>query len=495
MRWRRRTASRGEDVRLRLVHLAVSLALLPGAGCAGGESGAVISTRWEAVDREVEAFYIEHGLPGVSVVVLEDGEVTYQRAFGWANREARHPVTATTLFPIGSIEKEFTAAAVMRLVDDGSLGLDDVITEHLPGLYTGGHDITIRQMLHMTSGLQEGNTLGSALRNPDASSQPAIADRTTEINAGLGFDPAAAVAGFDGEPLYHPPGERWTYSQPNYDLMSLVIAKLSGKTYYEVTAELARASGMQRFHAEWTPPPPSDDPGVAHGYVAERDSIVPVWEQNTGAAWTTATDLARWAHALHHGRVVSPQSYTAMRTPARLRDGRDWPYGLGLMLADFEGRPKIMHTGRTMGHYSVLAFYPEEDIAIAVQVNLGGAPFIQNLERRIARIIFDAELPVNSAEAVPLSDLSVYVGSYDAGAFWFDVTLEGPELLLTARDPGYVREPRKYWQAKLHHRADGRFIALGQPDWLRADFDLDRTPVELHVTWPAQTPSQALRRR
>jgi D-alanyl-D-alanine carboxypeptidase len=479
---------------MRWVRLAFSFTLLAGAGCAGGSS-VVMTTVWEAVDREVETFFMEHGLPAVSVAVLQNGEVAYQRAFGWANREARHPVTVTTLFPIGSIEKEFTAAAVMRLVEDGSLSLDDVITEYLPGLYTGGHDVTIRQMLHMTSGLQEGNTLGSAVRDPDAGSQAAIPDQTAAIRAGRGFEPAAAVAEFHGEPLYFPPGERWSYSQPNYDLMSLVIAKLSGKTYYEVTAQLARAAGMQRFHGEWTPPPPSDDPMVAHGYVAEGDSIVPVWEQNTGAAWTTATDLARWAHALHHGRVVSPQSYTAMRTPARLRDGRDWPYGLGLMLTDFEGRTRIMHTGRTMGHYSVLAFYTDEDIAIAVQVNLGRAPFVQNLERRIARIVLDIDPPAIPAQAAALSDVSAYVGSYDAGAFWFDVTREGPGLLLTARDPGYVREPRTYWQVKLEHRADGRFIAIEQPDWLQVDFDLDRTPVELHVTWPAQAPSQALRRR
>lgn len=464
----------------------------PGTRSAPGSGERV----WTAVDEEIRRFQAQRGVPGMSVAVLSGQDVVFLRGYGWANRERQTPVTPMTMFSIGSIEKEFTAAAVMRLVERGRLRLEDPITTYLPDLDTGGEVVAIKDMLHMVSGLQEEDTLGTGLRDPAAAARRGRPSaRTAGIRAGLGFDPDADVAAFRGERLYHAPRERWCYSQPNYDLMSLVIADRSGKPYYDVIGELAAAAGMERFHPNWTPPPPPEDPGVAHGYRRQGDRVEPFWEENTGAGWATAVDLARWGRALETGAVVSRESYAEMTTPATMRDGRTWPYGLGLMLTTFEGRPKIMHTGSLTGFYGLLARYPEEDLTVAILTNLGRSPFIQTVERRIARMILGVPQPDFLDAPVPEQEKARSLGSYDGGPFWFDVVPEGSGIVLVARQPDYVDNPLTYWRTRLLYQGGRVFVGADDPDWLQVSFEAGSGPAaEMAVSWPAQTPSQAIRR-
>jgi CubicO group peptidase (beta-lactamase class C family) len=148
--------------RRRLAPEGVCLRLLLLSACAPGGTPNEIALEdpiWGAVDLLSQQFRQERELPGLSVAVMRGPDVVFARGYGWANTERGAPVTPETLFPIGSIEKEFTAAAVLRLADEGRIRLDGAITKYLPSLCTGGHEITLRDMLHQVSGLREGNNL------------------------------------------------------------------------------------------------------------------------------------------------------------------------------------------------------------------------------------------------------------------------------------------------------------------------------------------------
>lgn len=425
-----------------------------------------------ALDAEIRGFLEAHHLPGLSVAVRRRNDLVFARGYGWANVEHRVPVTPRTLFPIGSVEKQFTAAAVMREVERGRLRLDVPITRYLPRLDTAGQVVTIDQMLHQVSGLQEESTLEARRRKglapaPGGGPWAPVAPEAV----GAGFSPDE-ISRFFGQPLYFSPGDRFSYSQPNYDLLCYVLAAATGGTYYEAIAETARVAGLQRFHAEWTPRPARDDPEVAHGYrVGNRSGFEEEWEENLGSAWTTAPDLARWSRELASGRVVSLASYERMTTPARLNDGRSWPYGYGIGLLSLEGRPRHRHTGRVLGFYAVASYYPEADLSIAIFVNLGGASSIAyDLEERLARKVLG--LPSRAVRNLPLpaEERARLVGTYDGGAFWFDVVPEGDRIAVVLRDPDIVEDGDLDYRTTLLYQGDDLFIAPDGAEWRQVRF-------------------------
>ncbi len=270
------------------------LALVAGEGCTAASRRPADREVQAAVEREADAFRVSHHIPGLSVAVLEGGRVALVRGFGRADLDRQTPVTPRTMFPIGSVEKQFTAAATMRLVEQGKLSLD------ISGLAVISEDGA------------------AAAARPNVAQWGPIPDEAV----GEGFSSAEDSGGLYGRALYFPPGERFSYSQPNYDLLCYVLASLTGKTYYEAIGDVAKSAGLERFHAAWTPRPPADDPDVAGGYRLAGDGPEVAWEPNLGSAWTTALDLARWSEALAAGKVVSKASYERMITPARLNAGR-----------------------------------------------------------------------------------------------------------------------------------------------------------------------------
>jgi CubicO group peptidase (beta-lactamase class C family) len=446
---------------------------------------------WRDVDAEIARFREARGLPGISVAVLKGPEVVFAEGYGWADLEGQTPVTPETMFPIGSIEKQFTAAAVMRLVEQGKLSLDDAITDHLPDLDTGGQVVTIRDMLHQVSGLWD-NDEPVVVSEQNAGVSP----ETASIRAGEGFDPAGYVASFRGVPLYYPPRERWSYSQANYDLMSLVIAKVRAKTYYEAVGELASAAGMKAFHPDWVPRPSADDPNIASGYLRRGEDIELAWEPNLGSAWTTAPDLARWSRALEVGAVVSTDSYAQMTTPAKLIDGRSWPYGFGLGLLRFEGRPKIVHGGSVLGFFAVLSRYPEDDISIALMTNLGRAVYLNVLEKRIARMLVGVEQPRFDEVVLPEQEKARYLGYYESGPAGFDVVPESQGIALRINHPQCANDAgTTCFQFRLRYLGSGVFVSADDPDWLEVSFQQSGGFArEMTVGWPTQAPSQGVRR-
>ncbi len=425
-----------------------------------------------AIDAEIRGFLEAHRLPGLSVAVRRRDDLVFARGYGWADVGRRVPVTPLTLFPIGSVEKQFTAATVMRQVERGRLRLDVPITRYLPRLDTAGHVVTIDQMLHQISGLQEESTLEARRLKglaPAPGGGPWAPVAPEAVGAGFSTD---EISMFFGQPLYFSPGDRFSYSQPNYDLLCFVLAAATGETYYEAIAETARAAGLQRFHAEWTPRPARGDPEVAHGYRADDSTgFAEEWEENLGSAWTTAPDLARWSPELASGRVVSPASYERMTTPARLSDGRSWPYGYGIGLLPLAGRPRHRHTGRILGFYAVVSYYPEAELSIAIFANLGGASSIAyDLEERLARKLLG--LPPLAVRYLPLpaAERDRLVGTYDGGGFWFDVVPDGDGIAVVLRDPDIVKDGDLDYRTTLLYQGGDLFSAPDGAEWRQVRF-------------------------
>ncbi len=325
--------------------LLLSFALL---SCVG------VRAHGDEVDGQVEAQMRKRHVPGLSLVVLRDGKVLKARGYGLANLELNVAATPDTVYEVGSLTKQVTAAAVMLLVEEGRLGLEDKLTRHLSGLPEAWNAVTVRHLLTHTSGIKTYvGTPGFEL---------------SRHLTGDEFIKAAAA----NLPLLFQPGAAWDYSNTNFNLLGLVVERVSGKPFWQFLEErLFRPLGMDstRYndHGKVVA-------GRADGYFwregewTRRD--LPVWDVGAaGALLSSASDLAKWEAALQAGRVLKPSSLEQMWTPVRLSGGGSFPYGFGWSVESFRGRRLISHGGLMAGFSSYVAHYPEERLTVIVLCN------------------------------------------------------------------------------------------------------------------------------
>lgn len=295
-------------------------------------------------------------MAGLAIAVAHGGERWIEQGYGLADLENDVPVVPETVFRIGSITKQFTAAIVMRLVEEGALGLDDPIGSFLPDYPTHGATITVRHLLTHASGIFEYTD---------------IEDFWFEY-APLPLDRKRMLALFQDRPLQFVPGTASSYNNSGYVLLSLIIESVTGEDFGQVLERRIFAplsmTGTRVCHAR------SIVPGRAQGYEQDAGRLVndpPDWAYlgGGGSLCSTVGDLLLWSDALHGGRVLSPDSYRTMMTPALLPDGSvaEWSYGIDL--TPFGGEATISYSGQTSGFFSWLAYYPEHDLHVAVLGN------------------------------------------------------------------------------------------------------------------------------
>lgn len=326
---------------------------------------------------------------GFSIAVARRGEVLFARGYGMADLELEVPVTAEMVFRLGSITKQFTAAAIMRLVEEGKLNLDDEFTKYLPDYPTNGHRITIRHLLTHTSGIKSYTGLG-----------PRWLEKVR-----LDLTHEELVALFRDEPLDFEPGAKYLYNNSGYYLLGMIIEQLTGQSYADYLAEtFFRPLGLEATSY-------CDDTALvkhrARGYAQGGDGLVNAAPMSmtqpfaAGALCSTALDLVRWQEALAGGAVVSEASYRAMTTPATLNDGAPVGYGFGLSLGrKLEGRPLIGHGGGIFGFVTSLSYLPDEGLTVVVLVNTErGVNPGQLGERIMRRALGLSSAPVSIAPA------------------------------------------------------------------------------------------------
>lgn len=379
---------------------------------------------------------------GLSIAVAKGDKVVFSRCFGKADLETGFAGDKDTLFRIGSVTKQFTAAAVMRLVEQGKLSLDDTLSKLLPDFPATPKPVTLRQLLNHTSGIW------SYTEN----------EKFMEREATLELTPAELIATFKDHAPDFEPGTRWNYSNSGYYLLGEIIAKASGKSYAQfVQDELLTPNGLIRTRYESNREIISNR---AQGYSFEGGKLFndrSIGADVPGAAGSlisSAEGLVRWNLALISGKVVSAKSYEQMTTQAMLPSGKGTHYGFGLQIDEWEGRRRISHGGGIFGFTSQLTYLPKDELTIAVISNCDAfSP--GKVADSIARELLGIKAFVPADIAPSAEETSRFVGEYK----FVDMPLE---LKVFERDG-------KVW-VQATGQGDSRLLYQGKGEF-RADFD------------------------
>ena len=299
--------------------------------------------------------------PGAAIIAVKDGKVVFRKGYGLAEVELGMPIRPEMVFRIGSVTKQFTATAVMMLVEEGKLALDDQITKWLPDYPTGGARVTIEHLLTHTSGIKSYTNMPQwrSLRRKD-------------------FSESELIDLFKNEPAEFKPGERWAYNNSAYFLLGAIIHKASGVPYDAfVKSRIFDLLGMTDTRY-------GDVGPIIKGRVAgyERDGgqlrnaeyLSMSQPGAAGALVSSVDDLAKWDEALYGERLLKRSSLARMFTSYRLLSGRPTGYGYGWGVGVYEGRPVHEHGGGINGFACDVIRMPADLVYVAVLSNTTAGP-------------------------------------------------------------------------------------------------------------------------
>jgi CubicO group peptidase (beta-lactamase class C family) len=306
------------------------------------------------IDEYVQAEMQKQRIPGMSVALVRNGQIVHAKGYGLANLEHQVAVKPETIFQSGSVGKQFTATAVMLLVEDGKLALDDLITKHFKDAPAAWQKITIRHLLTHTSGMTD---------------YPRDFDfRRDHTEADL-LKQAMAI------PLAFQPGERWSYSNVGYITLGILISQVTGKFYGEFLQErIFKPLGMTTariINEADIIPNRAQGYRLVNGELKHQEWVSPVMNTTAdGSLYLTLYDMAKWDAALYGDKLLTPASLAQMWTKAKLNDGKEADYGFGWQLAEVRGHRLIEHGGAWQGFKSHIARYVNEKLTIIAFANL-----------------------------------------------------------------------------------------------------------------------------
>ena len=376
------------------------------------------------IDSLAQVTLAQGPVAALSIGVKRGDDLLLAKGYGQADIENGVQATAETVFRIGSITKQFTAAAVMQLVEAGKIGLDDSMTQYLPDYPTQGHEVTIRHLLSHTSGIK--SYTGLAAWRPKMT---------------LDLTDQQLVDLFKDEPFDFAPGERYLYNNSAFYLLGMIIEEVSGESYREyLNAHLFGPLGLSgSIYCDERP----IIRGRAEGYQRVsgklmNDNYLSMNQPGAaGALCSTVTDLLSWTSTLRAGRVVSAASYGQMTTKGTLNGGGTTNYGFGLGLGDLDGHSTVSHGGGINGFNAMLAHYPEAGLDIVVLSNTSG-PHAGRVAQTIAKWALGIGVPAERTAVEVAEDvLETYVGEYELRPmFSIVVTLEDGALFGQATGQG-----------------------------------------------------------
>jgi len=329
----------------------------------------------------IAADAVKHsGVPSASIAVVRDGKVAYVHAYGNARLEPKTPATPAMRYSIGSISKEFTAAAILLLQQQGKLRLDDKVARFFPDL-ADADKITLRQVLSHTSGYQD--------YWPQDYLMPDMRKATT---------PAQILDGWAKKPLDFAPGAQWQYSNTGYVLAGAIVQKVSGKTPFEfLQANVFPKLGIDDAYDTNLKALPDTD---ARGY--SRFALGPLrpspkeglnWMFGAGELAMTPGDLAKWDIAMIGQELLQPVSWHAMETTIVLNDGTPANYGLGVFVGRLDSHRMISHDGEVMGFTATNLVFPDDHAAVVVFTNQEAVGTSGEIAKKIAQALFDVQDP------------------------------------------------------------------------------------------------------
>lgn len=345
-----------------------------------------------AIDRWLAAESRQPGRLGLSVAIARQGEIVFAQAYGTRTADASHPdpVAPETLFPIGSVSKQFTCAAILLLADDGLLRVHDHVSKFYPNC-TRADDITLLDLMNHVSGYPDYYPLDFLDRRLQGPIRP---DDPLQRYAGGALD-------FD-------PGTRFSYSNTGYILLGRVVEQVTGKPLGQFLRErIFEPLGMSRTVYE----PVSADPHLARGHttfaLGEPQPVAPEgpgWLGGAGAMASTPSDLLRWDLAVADGRLLSPESWRLFAAARVLADGRVSQYGCGVGLRLQNGRPLLSHNGAVSGFNAYNVVIPSTRSALAVVCNVEGG--YGDVPDKLLALLLDEPSGIPSVQGPPPADMA-----------------------------------------------------------------------------------------
>ncbi len=353
----------------------IALALTVAAKTAGAQAG---DARLESkVDSIAPAILQSTGVPSASIAVVQHGRLVFAKAYGSAQLDPQKPATADMRYALGSISKQFTAAAMLLLQQDGKLRIDDPVGKYIPGL-SRGNEVTIRQILSHTSGYQDfwpQDYLMEPMKK-DASAQ-SIMDRWAK------------------QPLDFEPGTRWQYSNTGFVLAAMIVEKVSGMPFFDfVQKRILNPVGLtsaRNFDANPRAPDATGYIRYALGPLRPAPDAGKGWMYGAGMLAMTASDLAKWDISMIRRSLLRPASYSEMFHETTLKNGAASGYGLGVFTRMTGTHFFIEHNGEVSGFTAENYLFPEDSAAVVVLTNQDAAPASGVIADAITRILFTVE--------------------------------------------------------------------------------------------------------
>lgn len=350
--------------------------------------------------------------PGCALAIVKDGRIVYQRGYGSANLDYDVPITSESVFYIASVSKQFVAAAVALLAQQGKLSLDDDVRKHVPELPDYGHTITIRHLIHHTSGLRGYLTLMqlAGMRWEDVHSEQELLDlicRQKELNFA--------------------PGEQYRYCNTGYFLLAEIVKRVSGKTLRQFTKdEMFEPLGMTNTHFHDDATHVVKNRAVSYapsGNGTFRVSYLANWDKvGSGGLLTNVEDLVRWDRNFCEKKLGGEDLVNTLHQRGKLNDGTVLPYAFGLIVGEYKGLATVSHGGSFMGFRTVLLRFPGHAFSVIILANLADVN-----PTALAQDVADVYL------AEPIREhLAEYCGTYtsDELGVRYEVRLESADLVV-----------------------------------------------------------------
>ncbi|MEM8890764.1 MAG: serine hydrolase, partial [Bacteroidota bacterium] len=423
---------------------------------------------YQAESKRVDSLFTawaKSNSPGASVGIYKDGQLIYAQGYGMSNLEYDIPIKPGTIFHVASISKQFTNFAVLLLEEEGKLSIEDDIRKYMPEIPDFGKTITIRQLMHHTSGYRDQWQLLAIAgwRLDDVITKDQIM-RLIEGQRELNFEP----------------GSQYRYSNSGYSILARLVERVSGKSFRQFAQErIFKPLDMQHTHVH-------DDhemivPGRAYSYrpdgIAYKKSVLSYANDGATSLFTTVEDMGKWMSNMLHP-ILGESFIEKMRTKGKLNNGDEINYGLGQSVNEYKGLKWAGHGGADAGFRSTVRWYPEHDFGVVILSNLGS--FNPSLKAEQITDIFLSEHFVEEekkeeepTEAVPISakELEKYEGRFTLTQYGINFKVKREEEKLYAL--------LEWSGEKFHlvHLGDNTFLAEEDPG-LRFMFRLKKGEVE-----------------
>jgi len=401
-----------------------------------------------SADAAVRAFMTREGIPAAHVTILRGNEVILQRGYGSAAAGDPAP-DAKSIFPLGSISKQFTAAVILALADQGKVQLDAPVGRYLPEWFADEPALRVTHLLTQTSGLADFLWLEGYRKLSDEAATPI----------------ASYVALAAAAPRRYAPGTRWSYSNTNYKALALIAERVAGRPFDSVLSDLVlRPAGDDGIGPCHDLRPDQFVPGISsEGKPAPLDASRAAYVGDGGLCGN-AEALAKW---IRHG-FATPESQgprlERLLQPTRLADDANVPYGYGVSTREFLAYAMTWHGGNVDGHSTMIAYLPDEDLSLVILVNRG---FVW-LTELLPALIGEPTPARGMASGAPLS------GRFEDGLFNYVITPDGENMRVEIDLIG----PLDFIPA-----GRGEYIAEQYPATFRIRLPADGTRERFEIDW------------